>query len=159
MMLVCFFDGCYIRNSIQNKYERWKMLKSVVVSGNQRANNIVIWTSLCIVMRAMYMCLLQQVNKTIKKIGKNKYEISYTINGKIYKNIVCVSKGPSKILQVCNDKQEDITSHVLPYIGPGYDCHGNKIVSSFFNSESLTFELSDGSEITISGDDEIPIFE
>ena len=62
----------------------------------------------------------------------------------IYKFIVKPRRGPSPILQVINDNKQDVTTDVLPFLGPNYDWHGNKLDSSFFNTKCLTFEMADG---------------
>jgi hypothetical protein len=85
------------------------------------------------------------MNNTVKKIGKNTYEITYNIAGNTYKMIVTPTKGPSPILQISDHNLNDVTNEILPYLGPERNWHGNKFNLDFFNKESLTFELADGS--------------
>ena len=67
--------------------------------------------------------------------------------------IVKPRRGPNPILQIINDTKEDVTNIVLPYLGPNFDWHGNKLDSSFFNSKVLTFEMADGSTQHITFED------
>lgn len=104
-----------------------------------------------------YILLLQYMNNTVKKIDKNTYEITYIINGNTYKMIVVPKKGPSPILQICDHNLNDVTDEILPYLGPERNWHGNKIKLDFFNKESLTFELADGSTKTFTLDKHLHI--
>jgi hypothetical protein len=89
------------------------------------------------------------MNSSIVRLGRNKFLINYTVNGKMYTMIAIPVRGPSPVLQVINDSSEDVTSHVLPYLGPHYDWHGNSIsFDSAFDSEQLTFNLSSGESVT-----------
>jgi hypothetical protein len=91
-----------------------------------------------------YISFLQYVNSTVKQIGKNTYEITYIINGNTYKMIVSPLKGPSPVLQIIDHNLNDVTDEILPYLGPERNWHGKPISLDFFNKESLTFEMADG---------------
>jgi len=77
----------------------------------------------------------------------NTYELEYTIGNSNYVLIVN-SKKKCDILQITNDEDLDITDEILPYIGPSLDWHGKMISPSYFNLNSITFELSNGKSIT-----------
>ena len=128
-------------------YKRWKNLNRLV-STTESSTWFIILISLKLVIYSLYISFLQNINKTVRKIDKKTYEISYVINGKLYKMISHVQFGPSPILQIIDDQENDVTETVLPYMGPSYNWHGNKISPDFFGHNSLTFELADGTEYT-----------
>ena len=66
------------------------------------------------------------MNNSPKQYSKNKYEITYAINDKIYKIRSNFKKGPCPILKISNENNVDITYDILPYLGPNYDWHNNK---------------------------------
>lgn len=137
-----------VKNELVVKYNKWIRLNSLV-STNQKTKIAIIIVSLKLIFQAIWISFLQYVNKTVKKLGKNKYEISYVVEGKLYKLLVTVTRGPSPVLQVINNSNEDITTKIIPYIGPDYNWHNSQFTPEFFNCDSLSFELADGSEYTV----------
>ena len=106
------------------------------------------WISFLMVLESLYLKLVTYLNNSIKKIDKNKYEVSYVINGKIYKMVTSPSRGPVPIVQIINENNIDVTEHILPYMGPNNDWHNRKYFPDFFNYKSLIFELSNGERKT-----------
>jgi hypothetical protein len=104
-----------------------------------------------------YISFLQYMNSSIKKIGKNTYEITYIINGNLYKMIIVPKRGPSPILQISDENMNDVTDEIMAYLGPEFDWHGKKFSLEFFKKESLTFEFSDGTSKTFSLDNVLHI--
>jgi hypothetical protein len=100
-------------------------------------------------MQTLYISYLQYINNTVRKLDHKTYEITYVIDGKIYKMLTVPKRGPAPILQISNDKDEDVTEQILPYMGPQYDWHGRNITPRFFSCKSLTFQLSNGKEQTM----------
>ena len=137
-----------VKNELVVKYNKWIRLNSLV-STNQKTKIAIILISLKLIFQAIWISFLQYMNKTVRNIGKNKYEITYVVEGKLYKLVVNVTRGPSPVLQVINESNDDITSTIMPYIGPDYNWHNSQFTPSFFNCESLTFELADGTEYTV----------
>jgi hypothetical protein len=68
---------------------------------------------------------------------------------------VTPKKGPKNVLQVIDDNNEDITTLIVPYLGPAEDWHSSKFKPSFFNRKTLTFNLSSSDDITFTEDEEI----
>lgn len=99
------------------------------------------------------------MNNTIKKIDKNTYELTYIINGNIYKMIVKPIRGPKPILQIIDDESNDITDDVLPYLGPNFNWHGHKFSLDFFNKKEITFQMFDGTTKTYNIDNHTHIEE
>jgi hypothetical protein len=136
-----------IKETIVNKYTRWRTLNQIV-STTERNNLRIAWVSFKIVMYTLYIAFLQYANKSVRKIDRKNYELTYVINGRLYKMIITPKLGPSPVLQISNDMEIDVTDHILPYMGPNYDWNGHKFSPQFFGYKSLTFELSDGTEHT-----------
>ncbi len=144
-----------IYNHIHDKSKRWKKLYNVVATQNKNVFNIV-WVSLCLITKALYIVALQQLNKSVKQVDKDKYEVTYVIGNRMYKTIVDLNRGPSPILQVSDENDNDLTDQVVCYLGPGADLSNLETLSpSFFNVSKLYFELSDGSEVEIIGESKI----
>jgi hypothetical protein len=80
--------------------------------------------------------------------GGKAYELTYVINGRLYKMIVTPIRGPTPFMKISNDSEEDVTDIVLPYMGPRYDWHYREFTPSFFGYKSITFELSNGKKRT-----------
>ena len=108
----------------------------------------VLRLSFKIVLRVIYISIIQKLNKNIKKISKNKYELTYSINGLIYKYRFKITRGPSKILQVIDDKNNDVTQNIVSYAGPSYNFHNIKYTPEDFNKNELTFNLHNGNSLT-----------
>ncbi len=133
------------------KYRRWRSLNQLV-STTERNNVRIVWISFKMVMHTMYIAFLQYMNTSVYKLDRKTFELSYVINGKLYKMVVIQKRGPTPVLQVSNDLQTDVTDQVLPYMGPQHDWHGTRFSPEFFGHQSLTFELSDGTEHTYEGE-------
>lgn len=136
-----------IYDAVTVRYKKWKKLNNLVAL-TEKNNRVVIWTSLKMLLHAMYISFLQYMNNTVRKIDRKIYEVTYVIDGKMYKMIVKPKRGPAPVLQVSNEEQLDVTSTIIPYMGPEYNWHHNKLSPQFFGYKSLTFELMDGSEQT-----------
>ena len=134
-----------IQDVIETKYNRWKRLNRLVSTRNENAF-IIAYISVKMIIQSCYISFIQYINSAVRKIGTNTYELTYIINGKLHKMVVKPQKGPIPVLQISNDKQEDITDIVLPYMGPKYDWHGQVFTPKFFDYNTLVFELSDGTE-------------
>ena len=152
-----YFDGIY---AIKYRYERFRNLNQLVSTKYKERINCntkmkIVWFSIVIILKVLYLSILEKLNKSIKKIDNNTYEVSYAVNGKIYKMIIIPNRGPSSVLQVIDDKNEDITNLIVPYLGPTEDWHSSKFKPSFFNRKTLTFNLSSSDDITFTEDEEI----
>jgi hypothetical protein len=147
-------------DTIRIKYDKFRSINNLVSMKHKNVCMIML-VSIQLLIKMAYInfsqYIIQYINNNVKQISKNTYEITYLINGKTYKILVTPYKGPEPILQISNDKQIDITSDVLQYLGPKFDWHGNKFSPEFFNSSTLTFELCNGVEITFSNDEHIDI--
>lgn len=139
-----------IKNRVSHHYQRWKRLNSLV-SVTENNNLRIAWYSAQILFKALYITFLQYMNTTIKRIDAKTYELTYVVNGSLYKMLIVPKRGPKPIIMVYNENEEDVTDEVLTYMGPQYDWHHSKISPKFFGYQSLTFELADGTEHTYDG--------
>jgi len=108
------------------------------------------------ILHHIYICWFQLLNKSIVKITKNKYELTYMLNNNMYKILVTTSIGPQpKIIQALNEVDDDITETIIPYLGPAGNFHGLKYKPTDFNIKILTLNMSDARELTFTANDEI----
>lgn len=142
--------------AIKKGYAKWRSLNKVTAQTNKNKNKLSVQLiSAKMVLSAIYISMLQYMNASVRKYDRKVYEISYTLNGRLYKMLVKPKRGPIPILQISDDEQNDVTDFILPYMGPQYDWHGNTYNPKFFGHKSLTFELSDGTEHTYGEDDNV----
>jgi len=97
-----------------------------------------------------YIYLYQKIYHNCINIEKNKYDIHYIYHGQLYK-IRCINKlGPKKnqVLMVANDKLEDISDEIIPFMGPKQNFHKLCYTPNDFKQRELSFYLSDGRILT-----------
>ena len=158
IILIMYFikiDGPKIvKNEIVVKYNFFKRCNKInkMLRINYRDYFNILWISINIIFNALWISFIQYINKSVIKIGYNKYLITYVINGKTYRMIVDNDKNSkngkisdnSNILLVYNENGVDLTSNVISYYGPKKDWHGDMFNSEFFSSKELNFEMSNG---------------
>uniref|UniRef100_A0A6C0H3G0 Uncharacterized protein n=1 Tax=viral metagenome TaxID=1070528 RepID=A0A6C0H3G0_9ZZZZ len=147
------------KDTIVKKVNNFRRLNSLVATTETGYFKIA-YVSLKLVAKASYISFIQYMNNSVKRVKEGKaYELTYVINGRLYKMITNPIRGPVPILQISNDDGEDVTDIVLPYMGPQYDWHYREFSPSFFGYKSLTFELSDGTERTYEETESFPVKE
>jgi hypothetical protein len=62
------------------------------------------------------------------------------VNGKIYKIPIYLRKGPCPLLKVTDQDDNDITTSVLPSLGPDHDWHKQHIFPSFWGKSMIKLE-------------------
>ena len=150
-LLLCIFIRLHghlaLKEAIIYRYRRWRKLNNLVSTQHKTAWTIF-YNSLKLLCQVLYLSFLQYMNSSLIRLGRNAFLVTYTINGKIYKMIVRPVRGPSPVLQVISDNEEDITLQVLPYLGPRYDWHKTNVsFQETFGSKRLTFEIANGDEV------------
>ena len=143
-----------VKNNIVEKCRKFKKINRLVAT-NKKGDFNIMWVSLSLVIKAVWINILQYINTTVFQLDKNKYEITYIIKGKKYKMIVKPIRGPAKVLLVYDENQEDVSHLIVPYIGPEEDWHGRVYTPKFFTKSELTFELSSGDQKVFLQDDNI----
>ena len=138
----------FSKNIIKNNYQLIKIRKI-----NFKSLKFI----LRIFIQLFYISFIQKIAKNIQKIDKNSYELSYIINNKLYKLKLKIQKGPSPILQIINNDDDDITYKILPYLGPDYNFNGIKYTPRDFDTQELTFNLINGKTMTFKKNDIIEL--
>jgi hypothetical protein len=136
-----------VKNTISDNYQKCKKLKTVVQVGgaNKKGNCKAMYITFRLICSMLWIMFLQHINTTIRKVNRKTSELTYVIAGRKYKLLIKPKRGPVPILQISNEKSEDVTNEVLPFMGPQYDWHGQKFTPCSFNCKVLTFECADGS--------------
>jgi hypothetical protein len=143
-----------IKNVVVKKFNKFKEV-NLLVSSIKKKKSSIIWVSLKLIFQAIYISFIQYMNSSLRHIDNKTSELTYVINGRIYKMIIIRKRGPSPILQISNNFENDVTEQILPYMGPQYDWHGNTFTPEFFGYSSLTFELGNGTEYTYETNDSL----
>lgn len=128
------------------KYHKFRKLNELV--STQYKGLEIYWVSSKIVAKSMYLDLCQYLNTSVKKIGKNKFEITYILNEQEYKFIINGKKGPKSIINIKDENDNDVTLQIEPYLGPQEDFHGNVFTPISLGYEKLTFELVGGKQLS-----------
>jgi hypothetical protein len=158
--IVCCFiyiDGpAIVKNNVIMKYRNFRKINKLV-STNYKGFFTVIYVSICLIIKALWISSIQSMNNTVIQVEGNKYIITYIIKGKIYKMNVKLTRGPRKVLLVYDEKRDDISDIVFPYLGPEENWHGDIYTPKFFNKNEIVFELSNGEERLFKQNDEIKL--
>tara|TARA_Y100000389_G_C17412106_1_gene491544 strand:+ start:234 stop:734 length:501 start_codon:yes stop_codon:yes gene_type:complete len=126
-----------IKEKIKYYYQRWNTLNRLVASNKN--NRFTYINSLRIIIISIYLNMLQKFKHNAVKIDKKTYELTYCLDDKTYKMLFKVKRGPNPILKILDENDLDVTSELLPYIGPNYDWHNFKISPKFFNKKTIKF--------------------
>ena len=155
--LFFYFDGPkFVKYKYGKTKELYQLVSTKYKTRDCNTRLKILWWSLVILCQALYISIIQRLNNSVvKKTTGNTYEIIYVLSGKIYKLVVTPKKGPKNVLQVIDDTNQDITSLIVPYLGPAEDWHSSKFKPSFFNRKTLTFNLSSSDDVTFTEDEEI----
>ena len=138
---------------IEIKYQKWISLNSMMAT-KYKSPTIVKCMSVYMIFKFFYLQTLQYLTNTVVKIDKNNYEISYIINGKIYKMVVKPERGPLNYYKILNDKNENIIEEISQYFGPHYK-NQVKLTPSFFKTSNIKLVLFDDSEQIFENDEQI----
>lgn len=152
-LLIFYQLWLYSRDTIKAKWAKWNELNTLM---SRRTQNriLIIWYSMVMLFNIVWISMLQYINNTVVCVGKNKYEVSYVISGKLYKFQTKVHRGPIPILQIIDDNDHDVTSLILPYMGPQFKGHDTiPPTPTLLGYESLTFETSNGTSYTCTEND------
>ena len=105
-------------------YFYWKQLDILFTIND--TNKSVSIQKLDYIYKVSCMMLFQYLNKSVKRIDKNKYEVSFYIDDNMYKIILNKKMGPKAgINSVVTSDGKDITKEIKPYYGPGCDWCSN----------------------------------
>ena len=65
-----------------------------------------------IVCKLIWLTLLQRINNSVTKIDKNRYMVEFCIKGKWYKQIFVTTAGPSSIVQIIDENEDDVKDNI-----------------------------------------------
>ena len=180
-LLICItYKYEQISTFAKKKYDKWVSLNEMVGTQYKKAylnldeavffyekkdiliNRFMIkWVSSKIVLTSFYLKLLEFYNymfgTKIRKIGKNKYCLTYVVHNKIYKMILTPLRGPPPVLRVSDENDNDITEKIEEYLGIHYDFHNIKYKPTFFDCEVMNFDMLCGDTLTFGMNAEIII--
>lgn len=105
------------------------------------------WIVMKILMKYCYLKFLQHMYMTVIHLHKNTYEIQYILHDKIYKIRMKVKRGPSKIIQILDHLDNDITDDVRSYLGPNEDFHGQSVCPQDMGYERVYLCLRNGEQV------------
>lgn len=101
-----------------------------------------------VVVKYFYLKLLQSMYLTVSHVYKNTYEIQYVLHDHIYKFRTNVKRGPSKIIQIIDHLDNDITYDIRSYLGPNEDFHGGKpLCPQEIGYERICFLFRNGDKV------------
>ena len=85
------------------------------------------------------------------------FDVYYVVDRKIYKIRIKKHRGPSKILLATDQDINCITDLIEQYQGPSRDWHGQKYTPRQLGYQTITLELSNGSNVMFKDDDILKI--
>ena len=142
---------CY--PSLSNKYKQLEKLSSL--TGKNKNINIkdVLLLFVSIIYNFMKIVVIQKLNKNVIRINNNQYRVQFVIKGTVINQIITLNSDPGPVLQVLDDKDNDITTEIEPYF------QNISITTEFtpkiLNHNKLIFETIMGDEKEFSMEDTI----
>lgn len=136
-------------NTFRIKKKKFKSLMDLVATQHSNIAKIL-WVCLCMIFKAMYIDLIQILNRSVVKTDKHTYEVSYVVNGRVYTMHVKTKRGPRALIQALDENDRDLTEKLQAYLGPMEDFHGAEFTPEFFGAHDLTVHLSSGVEVRFS---------
>lgn len=150
-VLLYTFDGhTIVKEAVVTRYRKFRKVNKLVET-QYKSIGMIIYVSICMIAKMYWMNFLQWSNRSVKKVDKNTITISYVFNGRLYTFVSSVKRGPKKIVAVVDHDNLDVTTDVLPFLGPNEDFHDINISPAFFKKESLTLITEMGDEMTFVG--------
>jgi len=137
-----------VKETVMDKYRRFRSLNKLV-SSQYKNICMILWVSIQLICKSLYLSFVQWINNSVVKVDKHRYEVSYLINGRLYKMVVKPVRGPAPILLVTDEECNNVTDLVIPYMGVQRDFHGVKITPQFLGYKELTLELDSGETIVL----------
>ena len=139
-----YIDGPQtVSNVTIAKYRKFRALNAFV-SKQHKGVFMIMYSSIVLILQALFYTLSQRINKTVVKNG-DVYEVTYVIKGNKYKMAVPSSDvSPSSVFLILGDEGIDLTDTIEPYLGPYENFHGKFTTPHTFNQSMLSIETIDG---------------
>jgi hypothetical protein len=149
--------GFLYRKNIKKSYNDFRDLNQAVSRFHKNPCKIL-YISTEMVCKKWWFQVLHWINNSIEKhIDKNVSILTYVLDGKLYKIVLDHRKGPPLVLLVTDEKEEDVTSLVVPFLGPKRDWHKREFTPAFWGKEQLSFELATGTNKTFKKEEVITL--
>jgi hypothetical protein len=148
--------GYLYKEKIIKNYRDFRELNKFLETRHKGIGKIL-YVSIEIVCKKFWFEFLQKINNSIERIDKNTSVLTYNLDGRLYKIVLDHRKGPALVLLVTDENSEDVTTLVVPFIGPKRDWHKREFTPKFWGKKRLYFELSTGENKTFSEEDIIKL--
>jgi hypothetical protein len=99
----------------------------------------------------------QWLNNSVRRIDRNHSIVTYSLSGKLYSFVVRTKRGPTDILVIFDENNNDITDRIMPFYEPNHDWHKKDFTPAFWNLKQLIFELSTGEQKVFNTNDVIEL--
>ena len=144
-----FIDMGGLRVVWEDTKDKWRRFRKLnnLVSSQYKTGCMIFWVSIQILCKALWLSFVQWMNNSVKKLGVNTYEVSYVVNGRLYKMLVKPIRGPSPVLLAVDENQNDITSQIVSYLGPRHEFHRTILTPNVLGYTKITMELSNGETV------------
>jgi hypothetical protein len=137
---------------VKNSYHNFQQLNKIVKK-NHKGVGKVLCMAIEIIYKKCWFKFSHWINNTIERYDKNTSILTYYLDGRIYKIVLDHRKGPPLVLLVTDGDGEDVTTTVVPFLGPKRDWHKREFTPYFWEKSLLSFELSNGENKTFKNDE------
>lgn len=146
--------GRRLRGWVKYKHGKWKDLIQMVSS---RHSGVMIYViSIKMLCQAGYADFISLFDNRVKKIGDKLYEVSYYVEGNMYRFPVKVRRGPSNVVDIQDNEGNDLFLRLGEYMGPNGILSNPLVTPNFLGCDSIIVETFEDSK-TFSGDEMIEI--
>ena len=145
----------YLYPYIKENCRRLNSFKNIAfnLTGNKNICSIF-KDCITIILKLIWLTLLQKINNSVIKMDKNKYLVQFCIKGKWYKQILHAKSGPSSIIQIIDEDENDVTCEVEPFCN-GLNAIDKNVDVKYLKYKTLTFNMDDGNSKIITKDDKL----
>lgn len=132
------------KDKIVEKYDNTKTMYNYLYHVNEESHFKTVIHIAQSTWELIRVYLTQYIFHNSKRIGKNLYDIEYTIHCKPYRFQTRYKLGPSKFKKFMKNESIDVSDLVFPYVGPNDDFHGLSYSPKDLGLEQLIIHYQDG---------------
>jgi len=154
--------------TVKDNFEKFKELNSFLSHTKHTGKCKALMSSCNVVMKTVWLNIVHKFMNNIEHIDKNTVAISYVLDGVLYKVVTRRRRGPPMVMMVLTSETTggsdtdgdviEVSSEIIPYMGPERNWHLRKFTPVFWGKENLTFEMTSGESRTFKRDEEIVLF-
>ena len=153
------FFGYFLHPYVKNNCKKLNTFKNMAYTLTSHKNVCgLIKDGIIIILKLLWLRILQKINNSVVKIDKNTYMVQFTIKGKSYKQILRTRSGPSPIVQIIDENEEDVTNDIEPYFNT-FSAFDNELSVKYFEYKTLTFNMDDGDSKILTTDEKLSSIE